>query len=195
MAQWAFGQTSAESNATSKPIVNNSSTKCSQPSSTIEPSSHPCQKLKQATLKTYQGVDMPFSQEETVAVQAQVLKAIVSANLSFWAMENPEMLKLFGMLWIAVLKIIPSKKVIGGQLLDETLGIVDSMLRRILTGKNLGLSYNCNDTRTICSADFGIVGLMDGNLSWKMPWMVFVQMWISKYVHGTCCLWCISHTI
>jgi len=117
-----------------------------------------------------------------VAVQAQVLQAIVSANLSFWKMGNPEMLKLFGMLWIAAPRIIPSRKVIGGQLLDKAFGIVDSMLGRILTGKNLGLLQDCNDTRTICSADFGIVGLMDGNLSQKMPWMAFVQMWISRYV-------------
>jgi hypothetical protein len=96
--------------------------------------------LKQAMLKTYGGVDMPFSQEETVAVQAQVLRAVVSANLSFRAMGNPEMLKLFGMLRMAVPGIIPSRKVIGGWLLDEASGIVHSMLGRILTGKNLGLS-------------------------------------------------------
>lgn len=83
---------------------------------------------------------MPFSQEETVAVQAQVLRAVVSANLSFRAMGNPEMLKLFGMLRTAAPGIIPSRKVIGGRLLDEASGIVDSTLGRILTGKNLGLS-------------------------------------------------------
>ena len=93
---------------------------------------------------------MPFN--ETVAVQAQVLRAIVSANLSLQAMGDLEMLKLFGMLHMAAPRIIPCRK-----------------FGTILTGKDLGLSSDCNDTRTICSTYFGIVGLRDGNISRKMP--------------------------
>jgi hypothetical protein len=132
----ALGQTSANSDAT----LSQSNRKRSQPSSSVEPSSGARKKLKQAPLKTYRGVDMPFSKEETQAVQAQVLRAVVSANLSFRAMENPEMLKLFGMLRTAAPGIIPSRKVIGGRLLNEASEKVDSTLERILSKKNLGLS-------------------------------------------------------
>ncbi|KAF9466987.1 ribonuclease H-like domain-containing protein [Collybia nuda] len=102
--------------------------------------SHPLQKKsKQAPLKTYRGVDMPFSKEEISAVQAQVLRAVVSANLSFRAMENPEMLKLFGMLRTAAPEIIPSRKVIGGRLLDEAASVVSVGMHKILHGRDIGI--------------------------------------------------------
>jgi hypothetical protein len=132
----ALAQNSAQIDAT----ATLGSKKRSHSSAAIELSSQPSKKLKQGLLKTFRGVDMPFSQEETAAIQAQVLRATVSANLPFQAMRNPEMLKLFGMLRTVAPSIIPSRQVIGGRLLDEASSKVDLMLVKVLSGRNLGLS-------------------------------------------------------
>lgn len=52
-------------------------------------------KKSQQKLKVYRGVDIPFSQEQLVAVEEQTLKATLSANLPFRWIENDEVIKLF----------------------------------------------------------------------------------------------------
>lgn len=96
-------------------------------------------KFKQAPLKTYRGIDMPFSEDEKNAVQAQALRAVISANLPFRAMENPEMLKLFRLLRTAAPEIIPSRRIIGGRLLDDAAATVDAKMRKMLRGREVGV--------------------------------------------------------
>lgn len=96
-------------------------------------------KFKQAPLTTYRGVDMPFSEDEKKAVQAQALRAVISANLPFRAMENPEMLKLFRLLRTAAPEIMPSRRIIGGRLLNDAAAIVDVKMHKVLRGREIGV--------------------------------------------------------
>lgn len=82
---------------------------------------------------------MPFTKEETAAIEAQTLKAVISANLPFRAMENPEMKKLFGMLRTAAPAIIPSRKVIAGRLLNDAAAIVSKKIDKLLRGRQIGV--------------------------------------------------------
>ncbi|KAJ6624566.1 ribonuclease H-like domain-containing protein [Mycena sp. CBHHK59/15] len=99
-------------------------------------------KLKQTMLKTYTGLDMPFSSSEAEAIEAQALRAIVSTNSAFNFFEDPEVLTLLGMMRSRAPDIIPSGKVIGGRLLDEAATIVDDKLSKILNGQALGAVYS-----------------------------------------------------
>lgn len=141
---------------------------------------HPAQKKsKQAPLKTFRGVDMPFSKEETAAVEAQVLRAVVSANLSFRAMENPEMLKLFGMLRTAAPEIIPSRKVIGGRLLNEAASVVNAGMHKILRGREVGVVYvSAAFQDNLINNCFAV--LTDGDHCRKMRLMVFASTSTSR---------------
>jgi hypothetical protein len=98
-------------------------------------------KSKQSMLRTYTGHDMPFSPSEADAIQSQALRAIVSANAPFSIPEDPEMLTLFGMLRSQAPSIIPTGKVIGGRLLNESYTTVEGKLSKILEGQMLGLLY------------------------------------------------------
>jgi hypothetical protein len=62
-----------------------SASKHSRSASTFDQSHSIPKKLKQGSLAghAYGGTDMPFSSNETAAVQAQVLRAVISANLPF----------------------------------------------------------------------------------------------------------------
>jgi hypothetical protein len=82
---------------------------------------------------------MPFSPNEVAAVQAQALRATISANLPFQVYENPEVIRLFGMLQTAAPGIMPSAKVVGGRLLNEAAEIVELKMDKLLRKKNLGL--------------------------------------------------------
>ena len=109
-----------------------------------EGSEQPLKKIKglsKTSLKAYNALEMPFSTAEGEAVRAQALRAVISANLAFRAMRNPEMLKLFEMLRKGSAAIIPSRKVIAGRLLSDAAELIEAKLRKVLTGKNIGLSF------------------------------------------------------
>ncbi|KAJ6610768.1 hypothetical protein B0H10DRAFT_1953576 [Mycena sp. CBHHK59/15] len=96
-------------------------------------------KFKQTMLKTYTGLDMPFSSSEAAAVEARALHAIVSTNSAFRLFEDPEMLTLFGMMRSRAPEIIPSGKVMGGCLLDEASITVGKKISMVLKGEGFGL--------------------------------------------------------
>lgn len=89
-------------------------------------------KPKQLSLTSYtfKGVDMPFSEAEAVAVQAQALCAVVSANLSFRVFEDPEVIQLLRLFREAAPGIIPSGKAIGSRLLNNAAQIAEKKLDR-----------------------------------------------------------------
>jgi hypothetical protein len=87
----------------------------------------------------YRGVDMPFSSSEIAAVQAQALRAAISANLSFRVYEDPEIIKLFWMMRTAAPNILPSAKAVGGRLLNDAAEIVELKMDKLLHGKSVGL--------------------------------------------------------
>lgn len=91
-------------------------------------------------MKTYKGNDIPFSKEQTEAIKAQALRAVISANLPFCALENPEMLTLFWMMRTAAPEIIPSAKVIGGRLLDAAAKTAEVAVKAVMKDAEVGLS-------------------------------------------------------
>ena len=76
-------------------LAGTTSKKCTHPRSAGELSFKAPKKLKQMSPKTYRGLDIPFSKEETGSIQAQGLQAVSLSNLPFWAMGNLDMLKAF----------------------------------------------------------------------------------------------------
>lgn len=148
----AYASDAAKADATEQRLAmaqkaaekDNNSTASTQKRAHPESSNNPTldgsrKKFKQAPLKTYRGIDMPFSEDEKNAVQAQALRAVISANLPFRAMENPEMLKLFRLLRTAAPEIIPSRRIIGGRLLDDAAATVDAKMRKMLRGREVGV--------------------------------------------------------
>jgi hypothetical protein len=82
---------------------------------------------------------MPFSPSEKDAIQAQALQATILANHPFQVFEDAEVIKLFWMMRMAALSILPSAKVIGGSLLNDVAVVVEKKMDKILQGKNVGL--------------------------------------------------------
>ncbi|KAJ7284775.1 ribonuclease H-like domain-containing protein [Mycena rebaudengoi] len=95
---------------------------------------------KQATLVAYRHNEMPFGATEHAEIQAQALRAVVSAKIAFHALRDPEMLKLFGMLRTTAPDIIPSGKVLSGRLLNEEAENVELKIKKLMKNKHLGLS-------------------------------------------------------
>jgi hypothetical protein len=100
-------------------------------------------KKKQTDLSThsYKGIDMPFSLTKAAAIQAQTLQATILGNAPFHFFEDIEVLKLIWMLRTAAPDIMPSVKVVGGQLLNETAESIETKISKILKKKDVGLSY------------------------------------------------------
>ena len=94
----------------------------------------------QQKLKTYKGINIPFSDEETEQIHAQFLRATLSANLPFSWVEDPKIIKLFTMFRSRAGDVIPSRKVVGGRLLKEEHERVENELKAKLEGKNVVLT-------------------------------------------------------
>ncbi|KZP22392.1 hypothetical protein FIBSPDRAFT_690520, partial [Athelia psychrophila] len=106
------------------------------------PDSQPGKKSKQTSLlpHAFKGNDMPFSPPEAAAFQAQALRAVISANLPFRVFEDLEMIKLFEMMRSKAPDVLPSRKVIGGRLLDEAGAVVESKIDKLIRAEIVGLT-------------------------------------------------------
>lgn len=98
-------------------------------------------RLKQGVFQVFSGRDQPFTRAEADALQAQALRATVSAGLAFRVWENIEVVKFVDMLRSAAPAILPSRKVIAGRLLDEATEKVEIKVKRALQGREIGLWY------------------------------------------------------
>ena len=96
--------------------------------------------MAQGKLKAFNAFDMPFSANEKPAIQLQTLRAVISANLSFLAFENPEVIKLFQMFRKGAAEVLPSGKVLSGRLLDDAAAGVVKDLKTVLNGRHIGAS-------------------------------------------------------
>ncbi|KAJ6629669.1 ribonuclease H-like domain-containing protein [Mycena sp. CBHHK59/15] len=96
-------------------------------------------RLKQGFFQVFNAKDQEFTTAERDAFEAQVLRAMISAGISFRAWENPEMKKAIGMLRSAAPGILPSRKVVAGRLLDEAAEIIEGKVKRALQGREIGL--------------------------------------------------------
>ena len=98
-------------------------------------------KQREITEFMFSGVNMPFTVAQQAAVEAQALRAIISANLAFRTFKNIEVSRLFGMIRSRAPAILPSGKVVGGRLLMEVAEKVELQVSQILHGNEIGLSY------------------------------------------------------
>ena len=75
--------------------------------------------MKQSQLKVFRGIHVPFTDEQRGLVHEQFLRATISANLPFRWVEDPEVLTLFLLFRSTASDVIPSRKQIAGQILDN----------------------------------------------------------------------------
>ncbi|KAJ7157411.1 ribonuclease H-like domain-containing protein [Mycena filopes] len=139
-----YAPADAKAEATLQRNKSQTTTKRPRTDSTATDVAAPLAKKKQiqSTLSNlvFRRNDMPYSPEETAALQAQALRAIVSSGAPFRLFEDPEMKILFGMMRTTAPDVIPSAKVIGGRLLDAAADNVDEKVRKIMKDQILGLS-------------------------------------------------------
>ncbi len=95
----------------------------------------------QTRLKAFKGVDMPFSKDQAMAIHNQFLRATISANLAYRWVEDPEVCKLFEMFRSLAKDVIPSRRVLGGRLLDDANNEVVEDLGSKMKGQYVTLSY------------------------------------------------------
>jgi hypothetical protein len=135
-----FAPSALPSSATSTPAPSAATTpRSSSGSISVTPQLGQKRSLTQSTLlpHVFAKNDMPFSTRDQAAIREQVLKATISANISFRAWENPEMLALFGMLRSRAPDIIPTAKEISGSLLTGAANKVESNLKLLLNGRSV----------------------------------------------------------
>lgn len=84
---------------------------------------------------------MPFSKDQAMAIHNQFLRATISANLAYRWVEDPEVHKLFEMFQSLAKDIIPSRRVLGGRLLDDANNEVVKDLGSKMKGQYITLSY------------------------------------------------------
>ncbi|THU80408.1 hypothetical protein K435DRAFT_874407 [Dendrothele bispora CBS 962.96] len=101
----------------------------------------------QTKLKAYKGINIPFTEEQKKAIQAQFLRATVPAKLPFLWTEDPEVIKLFLMFRSAAVDVIPSRKVMSERLLKEESERVENSLRNELNGSSVTLT--CDGVKDI----------------------------------------------
>ena len=96
--------------------------------------------LKQAELKVYKGISVPFSEQQSEAIKKQFLRATISANLPFRWTEDIEVIKLLQMFRSAASDVIPARKVLAGRLLNDEGHRVEQELEKVLKGKYVVLA-------------------------------------------------------
>ena len=98
-------------------------------------------KLKQTDLNTcvFQGIDIPFSEGEKAVIEAQALRATISANWAFQSWDDPEVKKLFWLLRTAAPSAMPSAKMVSTRLLNEAAENVKLKMVQRLKGRLVGL--------------------------------------------------------
>ncbi|KAJ3979012.1 hypothetical protein F5890DRAFT_1645677 [Lentinula detonsa] len=94
--------------------------------------------MKQSELKLPKGLDIPIADVD--AVQRQLLRATISANLPFRWIEDPEIIRFLVILRTKIVDVLPARKVLSGRLLDEEYQRVDTSINLLLKGKDVLLS-------------------------------------------------------
>lgn len=98
-------------------------------------------RLKQGVLQVFSGREQTFTRAEVAEIEAQTLRATVSAGVPFRVWENREVLKLIGLFRTAAPEIMPSRKIVAGRLLDDAAEKVESVVKHALQGREIGLWY------------------------------------------------------
>ncbi|EJD40381.1 hypothetical protein AURDEDRAFT_127706 [Auricularia subglabra TFB-10046 SS5] len=98
------------------------------------------EKLTQLTIKTWKGVDMPFSEAQITEISKEFAHATVSANLAHTWIEDPEVIRLFVLFRSRACDAIPSRRVLSDRLIPEQGQHAEKVLEAAITGKNTTLT-------------------------------------------------------
>ena len=91
--------------------------------------------LKQTHLKVFQGIQVPFNEEQQKIVHEQFLCATISTNLPFRWTKDPEIRTLFLLFQSTAGEVMPSCKQLSGQLLNNANIGVTKQLKELLRGE------------------------------------------------------------
>ncbi|RDB15234.1 hypothetical protein Hypma_004745, partial [Hypsizygus marmoreus] len=91
--------------------------------------------MKQSQLKVFRGINVPFTPEQEEIVRKQFLRATISANLPFQWVDNPEVMILFLLFRSTAGDVMPERRQISGQLLDDANMEVTKRLKGVLRGE------------------------------------------------------------
>jgi hypothetical protein len=132
----------AETSRNTTTVFDTSTTSAGKHGRSVSAAENPEPKrLKQGVFQVFSGKDQPFTTAEAAELQAQALRATVSAGLPFRVWENREVQKLIGLLRSVGPEILPSRRVVAGRLLDDAAEKVEVQVKRALKGKEAGIVY------------------------------------------------------
>ncbi|KAJ7195384.1 hypothetical protein GGX14DRAFT_377173 [Mycena pura] len=99
--------------------------------------------MRQAELAVFKGIDLPFSDSQKDAIQAQCERVVVSCFLPEGFFKHPEVQRLHNMMRSRASEVLPSRRLIGGRLLTEAIERVDKKIVKSLENKNIGITGVC----------------------------------------------------
>jgi hypothetical protein len=88
--------------------------------------------LKQSHFKVFQGIQVPFNEEQQKILHQQFLSATISANLPFRWVEDPEIIVLFLLFWSTASEAMSSCQQLSGRLLNDANSRVTKRLKEVL---------------------------------------------------------------
>jgi hypothetical protein len=71
---------------------------------------------------------MPFSKEQKKDIQGQVLKVLISGNLPYTTLKDPEMKEFIHMMCTQAVKLLPGPRLASEKLLDNAAKKVEADL-------------------------------------------------------------------
>ena len=95
--------------------------------------------MKQTELKVFKGPNIPFTKEEARKIGRQLLRATHSANLPERWIEDPEVIAAFLVFRSTALDVLPSRRQLGGSLLNDFGDEVEGNLLKSIRGKRATL--------------------------------------------------------
>ncbi|PBK94194.1 hypothetical protein ARMGADRAFT_1098847 [Armillaria gallica] len=117
--------------------------------------------MKQSELKVYQGIDIPFTDEQKEEIYRRFCRATISANLPCRWVEDPEIIKLLLVFRSRADSVIPSRKVLSGRLLDREYDRVQEELKEEMKGKYVSISsdgWKDNSKNSVTGVDASVNG-------------------------------------
>lgn len=136
--------------------------------------------LKQSQLKVFQGINVPFTDEQEKLVHKQFLHTTISANLPFWWVDDPEVMILFVLFQLTVCDIMPLCKQFLGQLLDDENMVVMKQVKAELWGKYAIMASDGwkDDSRNLINGvNLSIQGKVRLHASIAHDWTLTVGQW------------------
>ncbi|KAJ6556918.1 ribonuclease H-like domain-containing protein [Mycena sp. CBHHK59/15] len=93
--------------------------------------------FSQSKLKVHKGINIPFSDDQKIAITHQTLRATQSANLPERWTSDPKVMKLFIMMRSRAMDAIPSRSQLGGSLLEKAATKIDAKIAAQVKGQDV----------------------------------------------------------